>query len=60
MRFKDWLKHRMLSEMMVSVGSIVSCKDLNNNDFQVQGSASNLGCKIKKNKILKMKFKGDK
>lgn len=44
-------------EMMGSVGSIVSCKDLDNPKFQVQGALSNLNCKNKKkNKILKMKF----
>lgn len=43
-------------EMMGSVDSIVSCKDLDNPNFQVQGSLSNLGCKRKNKKILKMKF----
>ena len=42
--------------MMGSVNSIVSCKDLDHPNFQVQGSLSNLGCKIKNKKILKMKF----
>jgi hypothetical protein len=42
-------------EMMGSVDSIVSCKDLKHPNFQVQGALSNLGCK-RKNKILKMKF----
>lgn len=42
-------------EMMGAVDSIVSCKDLKNPNFQVQGALSNLGCK-RKNKILKMKF----
>lgn len=41
MKFKEWLKN----EMMGSVGSIVSCKDLNNPNFQIQGSLSNLGCR---------------
>jgi hypothetical protein len=53
MKFKKWIK---LKEMMGSVGSIVSCKDLNNPNFQVQGAVSNLKCKNKKDKILKMKF----
>lgn len=57
MKFIEWIKIR---EMMGSVGSIVSCKDLNNPNFQVQGALSNLGCNRKKSKILKMKFKGDK
>jgi hypothetical protein len=35
-------------EMMGSVGSIVSCKDLNNPNFQIQGSLSNLDCKKSK------------
>jgi len=57
MKFKKWLENRQLKEMMGSVGSIVSCKDFNNPNFQIQGSGSNLGCKNnKKNKILKMKF----
>lgn len=43
-------------EMMGSVGSIVSCKDLSNPNFQIQGALSNLKCKRKNNKILKMKF----
>lgn len=43
--------------MMGAVDSIVSCKDLDHPNFQVQGSLSNLGCKRRKNKkILKMKF----
>jgi len=47
-------------EMMGSVGSIVSCKDLDNPKFQVQGALSNLNCKNKKkNKILKMKFNNE-
>lgn len=49
--FKQYL------EMMGSVGSIVSCKDLNNPNFQVQGALSNLQCKKNKDKkILKMSF----
>ena len=51
--FKQYL------EMMGSVGYIVSCKDLKNPNFQVQGSLSNLGCN-RKTKLLKMKFKGEK
>lgn len=46
---------RQFIEMMGAVDSIVSCKDLKNPNFQVQGALSNLGCK-RKNKILKMKF----
>lgn len=42
-------------EMMGSVASIVSCKDLKNPNFQVQGSLSNLKCK-KKEKLKKMNF----
>lgn len=34
--------------MMGSVNSIVSCKDLNNKNFIVQGALSNLKCKKKK------------
>lgn len=53
--FKQYL------EMMGSVGSIVTCKDLNNPNFQIQGALSNLQCKKNKDKkILKMKFKGEK
>jgi hypothetical protein len=41
-----------LKEMMGSVASIVSCDDLKNPDFQIQGSLSNLKCKKrKKNEI---------
>lgn len=50
MRFADWLKYRLLNEMMGSVGSVVSCGDLKNKDFQVQGALSNLGCGRKKRK----------
>jgi hypothetical protein len=49
MGFKQWL------EMMGSVGSIVSCKDLRNKDFQIQGALSNLKCP-KKEKTQKMSF----
>lgn len=45
--------------MMGSVSSIVSCKDLENKNFQVQGALSNLDCKKqkkKKPKIQTMKF----
>jgi hypothetical protein len=54
-KFKEWVK---LKEMGGSVDSIVSCKDKNNPNFQIQGSLSNLNCKDKsnKNKTLKMKF----
>lgn len=55
--FIDWLKN--INEMMGSVGSIVSCRDLDNPNFQIQGSLSNLNCKRKNNKILKMKFKNE-
>lgn len=53
MNFKNWL----LKLEMAGTYGIVSCKDLNNPNFQVWGSLSNLNCKKKKNKILKMKFK---
>ena len=56
MKFAKWIEIR---EMMGSVGSIVSCRDLDNPNFQVQGALSNLGCGkkwSKRNKILKMKF----
>jgi hypothetical protein len=43
-------------EMMGAVDSIASCKDLNNPNFQVQGSLSNLNCKKKAKKIPIMKF----
>ena len=57
MKFKDWLEQIELSEMGGSVNAIVSCKDLNNPNFQVQGALSNLKCKkTKKPKILKMTF----
>lgn len=52
--FKDWLKN----EMMGSVGSMVSCRDLNNPNFQVQGALSNLGCG-RRTKTLKMRFNKD-
>lgn len=39
--------------MMGSVGSIVSCKDLNNKNFQIQGALSNLGCVKKRKKDAK-------
>ena len=45
---------------MGSVSSIVSCKDLENKNFQVQGALSNLDCKKEKKKnktkIKTMKF----
>jgi hypothetical protein len=54
---KTFFEFIKLKEMMGSVASIVSCKDLNNYNFQVQGALSNLNCKRKKkNKTLKMKF----
>jgi len=49
MTFKQYL------EMMGSVGSIVSCKDKENQNFQIQGALSNMKCK-KKEKIPTMKF----
>lgn len=55
MNFKKWLYK--LEEMMGSVGALVSCKDINNPNFQIQGALSNLKCKKKeKNKVLTMKF----
>lgn len=51
MSFKKWLL-----EMGGVVDSIVSCKDLRNPNFQVQGALSNLNCKKKKDKTLKMQF----
>jgi len=44
--FKEWLK---LKEMM----TVVSCKDLNNSNFQIAGSLSNLNCKKKQKKHYK-------
>lgn len=44
MNFKQWLAN----EMMGSVMSIVSCKDLKNKNFQIQGALSNLKCKKNK------------
>ena len=41
MGFKEWMR---MEEMMGSVGSIVSCKDLKNKGFQVQGALSDLRC----------------
>lgn len=52
MKFQKWLK---LKEM-ASFSSIVSCKDLKNPNFQVQGSLSNLDCgenEMKKEKEIK-------
>lgn len=46
-KFKEWMKIR---EMMGSVGSIVSCRDLKNKNFQVQGALSNLKCGRRKRK----------
>lgn len=50
MRFSEWLK---LKEMMGSVGAIVTCKDLHNPNFQIQGSLSNLKCRGYKNEKRK-------
>jgi hypothetical protein len=58
-KFAEWLKSRKINEMMGSVSSIVSCKDMDSKDIQVQGSGSNLGCKKRKSKMLTMKFNGD-
>ena len=51
--FEDYLGE------MAGVGSIVSCKDMDNPNFNVWGAVSNLDCpkKKKKEKVLKMKFK---
>lgn len=54
-KFSDWLKNKKLDEMMGSVGSIVSCRDLKDNNFQVQGALSDLRCR-KKEKTRKMRF----
>lgn len=57
MKFKEWLSKFELNEMMGSVGAIVSCKDLNHPNFQIQGALSNLKCKKKKiPKVQMMKF----
>lgn len=57
MEFKNWLTEIELNEMMGSVNAIVSCKDLNHPNFQIQGALSNLNCKKKqKPKMLTMKF----
>lgn len=45
MNFKQWL------EMGGAVDSIVSCKDLKNPNFQVQGALSNLNCHKKKKPV---------
>jgi len=50
MKFSEWLNKRAVNEMMGSVGALVSCKDLDSKDFQIQGSLSNLKCKRKKKK----------
>lgn len=50
--FREWIK---IEEMMGSVGSIVSCSDLKNKNFQVQGALSDMKCK-KKEKTRKMRF----
>lgn len=49
MKFSNWIEKRKIVEMMGSVGSIVSCKDLDNPNFQIQGALSNLKCKGKRN-----------
>jgi hypothetical protein len=45
--FSEYVK---LKETMGSVGSIVTCDDVNNPNFQIQGSLSNLNCKKRKKK----------
>lgn len=50
MKFSKWLENKLIKEMMGSVSSIVSCRDLKNPNFQVQGALSNLKCKKKKKK----------
>lgn len=55
-KFKEWMEIR---EMMGSVGALVSCKDLKNKSFQVQGALSDRKC-ARKSRMLKMKFNGDK
>lgn len=40
--------------------AIVSCKDRENQNFQVWGAMSDLKCPKKKSKLLKMKFNADK
>lgn len=52
--FREWMKK--MDEMMGSVGSVVSCGDLKNKNFQVQGALSDLKCRKKKEKTLKMRF----
>lgn len=49
--FQEWLVE------MAGTGAIVSCKDLNNPNFQIQGSLSNLNCKNKK--TLKIPYTTD-
>jgi len=41
--FKEWLKIK-------EAEAIVTCKDLNNPDFQVSGALSDLNCKKKRKK----------
>ena len=60
MRFAEWLEKRRIDEMMGSVASIVSCGDYDNPNFQVQGAVPERCRKKKKNKILYMKFNGEK
>ena len=40
--FEQWINE------MAGVGAIVSCKDLNNPNFQIWGALSDLNCKNKK------------
>jgi len=44
--FKEWLNE------MAGSNAIVSCKDLNNPNFQVWGAMSDLNCKNKKTKKI--------
>lgn len=51
--FRKWISK--IEEMTGSAGSIVSCGDLKNKDFQIQGALSDLKCR-KKEKTSKMRF----
>lgn len=44
-KFIEWLTE------MAGTDAIVSCKDLKNPNFQIQGAMSDLNCKNKKRKI---------
>lgn len=55
--FIEWMKSKKLNEMMGSVGSIVSCKDRKNKDFQIQGALSDHPECQKIPKMKKMRFK---